>query len=108
MAETKQKPTPGPFQVNVDWNGAEVRGPSGVAVAWFGTSSVSGPDGSYQIKKAEAAANARMFVAAGDLLEALRVAVDSGLGDKWVWSDTAREQWFRNARAAIYRAEGAQ
>ncbi len=41
-----------------------------------------------------------------ELLEALRVAVDSDLGRLWVWPESARETWFANARAAIARAEG--
>jgi hypothetical protein len=40
-----------------------------------------------------------------ELLEALRVAVDSDLGRLWVWSVTARETWLTNARAAITKAE---
>ena len=41
-----------------------------------------------------------------ELLEALRVAVDSDLGRLWVWPESARETWFANARAAIAKAEG--
>ena len=41
-----------------------------------------------------------------ELLESLRVAVDSDLGRLWVWPATARETWLTNARAAIAKAEG--
>lgn len=41
-----------------------------------------------------------------ELLEALRVAVDSDLGRLWVWPQSARETWFQEARAAIAKAEG--
>lgn len=39
------------------------------------------------------------------LLASLRVAVDSDFGRAWVWPDTAREQWMRDARAAIAKAQ---
>jgi hypothetical protein len=42
-----------------------------------------------------------------ELLEALRVAVDSDLGRLWVWPESAKETWLTNARAAIAKAEGA-
>ena len=42
-----------------------------------------------------------------ELLEALRVAVDSDLGRLWVWPESARETWLTNARAAIAKAEAA-
>jgi hypothetical protein len=41
-----------------------------------------------------------------ELLEALRVAVDSDLGRLWVWPESAKETWLTNARAAIAKAEG--
>lgn len=41
-----------------------------------------------------------------ELLESLRVAVDSDLGRLWVWPATARETWLTNARATIAKAEG--
>jgi hypothetical protein len=36
-----------------------------------------------------------------ELLEALTVAVESDLGTLWVWPETAKEQWMKDARAAI-------
>ena len=42
-----------------------------------------------------------------ELLEALRVAVDSDLGSLWVWPDSAKETWMKNARAAIAKGEQA-
>jgi hypothetical protein len=55
----------------------------------------------------DAAAELRRLSALnGELLEALRVAVDSDLGRLWVWPESAKETWLTNARAAIARAEG--
>lgn len=41
-----------------------------------------------------------------ELVEALRVAVDSDLGALWVWPASAKETWLQNARAALAKAQG--
>ncbi len=40
-----------------------------------------------------------------ELVEALRVAVDSDLGAKWIWHESGREAWVNNARAALAKVE---
>lgn len=39
------------------------------------------------------------------LLESLKIAVDTNLGEAWVWPVSAKETWLKNARAAIAAAE---
>ena len=66
-------PTPGPWALAGEAaHGAEVRGPSGISVAWCGMASVHGDTGSHYIGAPEAAANARLIAAAPDLVKALR------------------------------------
>ena len=43
-----------------------------------------------------------------ELVEALRVAVDSDLGAKWVWHETGKEAWITHARAALAKVEASK
>ena len=123
MAETKQKPTPWPLDVRAHSHGVEVRGPLGIGVGWFGCSTTAGIDGSYNITAEEAAANARMFASAGDLLEALRGLLEAvedimpagssfattadAIAAQNAWGER-RQKALEAARAAISSAEGEQ
>lgn len=70
------KPTTGPFRIAncMDDHGTSVvsDGAKGLVIGWFGTGSTVGVDGRYSISADEARANAKLFVAAPKLLEALR------------------------------------
>lgn len=82
--------TKGPLAVSKpDSIGTVVTGPRGVSVAWCGCGSVYDSDGSYSISQAEAHANAKLYAAAPELVEALvemldmsnRLAIALEIGD---------------------------
>ena len=83
----------------MDQAAAELRRLSAIEDEW---ARLSQDDG-----KAERAI-ARLSAVNAELLEALRVAVDSDLGRLWVWPESAKETWLTNAQAAIAKAEGGQ
>lgn len=70
--------TKGPLTVG-EWDsiGTVVIGPRGVSAAWFGCGMSVGADGSYSISPAEAHANAKLYAAAPELVDALRSAIDA-------------------------------
>lgn len=41
------------------------------------------------------------------LVDALQVAVDSDLGVLWLWPESAKETWLKNANAALAAAKDA-
>lgn len=43
-----------------------------------------------------------------ELVEALRIAVDSDLGAKWVWHESGKEAWITYARAALAKVEASK
>jgi len=92
------KHTPGPWEARFNLHGqAVVNGIHGIQVAHFGDNSVYSKDGSYSISKEEAMANARLFAAAPDLLEAAKDILDL--------KRTGREAW-EKLKAAIKKAGG--
>lgn len=56
----------------------------------------------------EAAATLRSLAAQRDeLADCLRVAIDSGLGEAWLWPESARKTFMANARALLSKVEQA-
>lgn len=59
-----------------DTIGTMIYGPHGASVAWCGCGSAYDSDGSYSISPAEAHANAKLYAAAPELVDALKIARD--------------------------------
>lgn len=78
------KHTPGPCAAkDAMSHGTTVVGPNGVSIAWCSTAATYVRDGSYCIRTAEAAANARLIAAAPTMLTALRGLVDNSTRADW-------------------------
>jgi len=101
------KPTDGPFGAD----GFNVYSDSkmGVTVAYCGQSTVVGVAGSYRISEDEARANAVLFAAAAELLDAARMAAGNfercAASPENFMGDDDHETWFA-LNAAIAKAEG--
>lgn len=94
--------TPGPWCTrSVSSSGAEVvaRGALNVSVAWCGTASTHGINGSYVVGCDEAHANARLIAAASELLAVAKMVVDGR-------TDTTPDDLYEAAQMAIAIAEG--
>jgi len=95
--------TPGPLTWRMGPHIPEVKGPLGIGVCYCPVAIIAENKGSYQIRIDEAMANARLFAAAPDLLDAL---------DRLRNAEKApREEWLAallNADAAIAKAKGEQ
>jgi len=106
--------TPGPLTWRMGAHIPEVKGPLGIGVCYCPVAIIAENKESYQIRMDEATANARLFAAAPELLEALETFSKGlegsleGVGGGTCVSPSFTVQHFKNARAAIAKAKSSQ
>lgn len=89
-----------------DTIGTMIYGPHSASVAWCGCGSAYDSDGSYSISPAEAHANAKLYAAAPELVDALIEMVEANNGVAVMPTAEARRQnnAIAQARAALAKA----